>query len=293
MRQPRRGDANLAPTVDGRRGGFDQPRNGTRATQRVDHLFCESIHAMMYAIIGSSSQAKSSDYRDCDIRNNVPNGRMALQSRLQPEAADIFRRLDDLGLKQRDLAKVLGLEDNKISKAKAGERQFKAGEVLRAKEWLDAIERRGGFVVTADIPEADPESAYVPVEVLPTFAGMGGGGNGDGDREVALIPRALIVDVLRGSPADFLLINVRGDSMEPDFRHGDQILIDKRDTSPAQPGPFALWDGDWGEFVVKNVERARSGEVRIFSSNPKYSAESAPAEHTRIIGRPVWFGRRL
>lgn len=139
----------------------------------------------------------------------------------------------------------------------------------------------------------DSEIAYVPVEVLPTYGGMGGGGTGDGDRETALIPRALVVDVLRGQPKDFLLVNVRGDSMEPDFRHGDQILIDKRDVSPAQPGPFALWDGEWGEYVVKNVERSRSGEVRIFSSNPKYSSEKEPAENTRIIGRPVWFGRRL
>ena len=81
--------------------------------------------------------------------------------------------------------------------------------------------------------------------------------------------------------------------MEPDFHHGDQLLIDKRDVSPAQPGYFALWDGEWGEYVVKNVERSRVGEVRIFSSNPKYSAEQVQTETTRIIGRPVWFGRRL
>lgn len=254
---------------------------------------CFGVHARQYAIIGSSAQAKTSDHRNCDIRNNVDKGLMGMESRLRPEAAEIFRRLESLGLKQRDLAQVLGIEENKISKAKAGERQFKAGEVLKAMEWFDAIERRGGFVVTSDVPEADPQSDYVSVEVLPTYAGMGGGGTGDGDREVALIPRALIVDVLRGAPRDFLLINVRGDSMEPDFRHGDQILVDKRDTSPAQPGPFALWDGEWGEYVVKNVERSRSGEVRIFSSNPKYSSEAAPAEQTRIIGRPVWFGRRL
>lgn len=254
---------------------------------------CFGVHALHYPIIGSKSQAKTSDHRNCDIRKNVDNGCMEAESHLRPVVAEIFRRLDGLGLKQRDLADALGIEENKISKARNGDRQFKADEVLKANAWFDAIERRRGFLVTSDIPEADPHSEYVPVEVLPTYAGMGGGGNGDGDREIALIPRALIIDVLRGSPHDFLLINVRGDSMEPDFRHGDQILVDKRDTSPAQPGPFALWDGEWGEYVVKNVERSRSGEVRIFSSNPKYSSESAPAEQTRIIGRPVWFGRRI
>lgn len=207
---------------------------------------------------------------------------------LRPEVADIFDRLDRLGLKQRALADVIGIEENKISKTRKGERQFKAAELLRAQAWLTDHEQ--GKAVE---PVADPNVEYVEVEVLPTYAGMGGGGTGEGDREVALIPRTLIVDLLRGAPADFLLINVRGDSMEPDFRHGDQILIDKRDTSPAQPGPFALWDGEWGEYVVKNVERSRAGEVRIFSTNQKYQAENAEAETTRIIGRPVWFGRRL
>lgn len=209
---------------------------------------------------------------------------------LRPEVADIFARLDALHLTQRALASVLGIEENKISKVRKGERQFKAAELLKAQAWLAEAER---FPDGEPDPSEAIETDYVPVEVLPTYAGMGGGGTGEGDREIALVPRALVVDILRGQPQDFLLINVRGDSMEPDFRHGDQLLVDRRDMSPAQPGPFALWDGEWGEYVVKNVERARSGEVRVFSSNPKYSTESAPAETTRIIGRPVWFGRRL
>lgn len=150
-----------------------------------------------------------------------------------------------------------------------------------------------GFALSADQPVDDPDRDYLPIEVLPTYAGAGGGGTGDADREIALVPRALIEDVLRGSASDFLLINIRGDSMEPNFRHGDQLLVDCRDVSPAQPGPFALWDGEWGEYVVKNVERVGNGDVRIFSSNEKYSPSIVQSEHTRIIGRPVWFGRRL
>lgn len=210
----------------------------------------------------------------------------------QPEAVAILRRLDSLEISQRELAEVLEIEENKVSKVRSGQRLFKAGEVLRANVWLDDREARR-HIPQADQPVPASEQSYVPVEVLPTYAGMGGGGTGDGDRITALVPRALIVDQLKGRPDDFLLIDVRGDSMEPDFRHGDQILVDKRDTSPAQPGPFALWDGDWGEYVVKNVERSRSGMVRVFSTNQKYSQEAAGAEETRIIGRPVWFGRRL
>ncbi len=217
----------------------------------------------------------------------------------QAEAVDILSRLDTLGLSQRDLADVLEIEENKVSKVRGGERRFNATEVLIAREWLETQTRelqafgQGKGRKTPDLPVVDPQQDYEAVEILPTFGGAGGGGSGDADRGTALVPRALIRDVLRGKPTDFLVINVRGDSMEPDFRHGDQLLIDKRDNSPAQPGPFALWDGEWGEYVVKNVERSQAGEVRIFSSNTKYSDSVAESEQTRIIGRPVWFGRRL
>lgn len=277
--------------MDGRDGSLDQLSDGRCAAEMFQNSASFSIHETKYAIIGSLSQAPICDNRHCENHRAVPNGRMA---ELRPETRDIFLRLESRGLTQRELADELGIDENKVSKVKSGIRQFKGAEMLKAVEWLDRIERgEEGIHNQPDLPLVDPGIEYVPVEVLPTFGGMGGGGNGDGDVEIALIPRALIVDVLRGQPSDFLLINVRGDSMEPDFHHGDQILIDRRDTSPAQPGPFALWDGEWGEYVVKNVERSRSGEVRIFSSNGKYSAESAPAESTRIIGRPVWFGRRL
>jgi SOS-response transcriptional repressor LexA len=81
--------------------------------------------------------------------------------------------------------------------------------------------------------------------------------------------------------------------MAPDFFQDDELLCDKRDTSPVQPGPFALYDADEEAIVVKNVEKLPGGRVRIFSSNPKYSPAEVDRAETKIIGRPVWCGRRL
>ena len=108
-----------------------------------------------------------------------------------------------------------------------------------------------------------------------------------------MVPRRLVVDELRASPKDLLLIEVRGDSMEPDFWHGDQILIDRRDRNPIQPGPFALWDGE--AYVIKLVERVpgQRGVYRVFSVNERYSAYEIEDGEQVIMGRPVWFGRRL
>lgn len=259
----------------------------------IDHGFGFIAHNQDYAIIGSQSQAITCDIRHCDSRNTAPNRRMAERSVIQLEAEEIFDRLEALSLKQRELAGVLDLEENKITKVKSGIRRFTATEVAKANAWLDSVQGRGGYREETDTPDVDPQLGYLAVEILPSFAGMGGGGTGEGDYGQALVPRSLIEDELRAKPSDVLLIEARGASMEPDFHHGDQILIDKRDTNPVQPGAFALWDGDG--YVVKLIERVpmQPGKYRVFSANGRFSAYEVDAEQIKIMGRPVWFGRRL
>jgi phage repressor protein C with HTH and peptisase S24 domain len=226
----------------------------------------------------------------------VCNARVAERGTQQPEAVEIFDRLDALGLKQRDLARALNIEENKVSKVKGGERLFKAGEVLKAREWLTNVERNRSAGIREsepDLPVVPTELAYVPIDIMPTYAGMGGGGTGEGEVERALVPRYLIESVFRGRPSDFVIIRTRGDSMYPDFEHDDELLVDKRDTNPIQPGPFAVWDAEDQAYVVKNVEKLPGGRFRIFSTNPKYTPSEISREETHIIGRPVWYGRRL
>lgn len=205
---------------------------------------------------------------------------------------DIQRRMDALGINQTDLAKAIGLTPDKVNKVFGGKRQWKVPELAKVNEVLARAESNGGAVLPDLIPN-EPSRDYVPVDVLPSYAGMGGGGTGEGDLEQALIPRVLVEDELRAKPTDLLLIEARGDSMMPDFMHGDQILIDKRDKNPVQPGAFALWDGDG--YVVKLVERVprERGRYRIFSANERFSAYEVEEEEITIMGRPVWFGRRL
>lgn len=149
------------------------------------------------------------------------------------------------------------------------------------------------FRAMPDMPPSVEQIGYVSVDVLPTFAGMGGGGTGDDDPERALVPRRLIEDELNGHPQDFRIIRVRGNSMEPLFYQGDELLIDLRDRNPIQPGPFALLDGD--AYFVKLVERAagKRGWYRVSSKNPDYSDDLVEETETTIMGRPVWFSRRL
>lgn len=134
----------------------------------------------------------------------------------------------------------------------------------------------------------------VMVELLPTIVGAGGGGTGDGDYRSVAFSRGLIEEELRVDPNDLLAVIVEGDSMKPEFLPGDQLLIDRRKTSIAQPGAFCLWDGDG--YVIKYLEKVYASDpplIHVMSENPRYSASKRLADEIQVMGRVIWFGRRV
>lgn len=134
----------------------------------------------------------------------------------------------------------------------------------------------------------------VMVEQLPTTVGAGGGGLGVGDYKSVPVSRVLVEWELRVTPDDLLSVEVEGDSMAPEFLPGDQLLINKRKVSLAQPGAFCLWDGDG--YVIKYLEKIYESEpllVRVMSRNERYRTVELPVDEIRIMGRVVWVGRRV
>lgn len=106
-----------------------------------------------------------------------------------------------------------------------------------------------------------------------------------------------IRSTLHVSPSDLSLVHVEGDSMEPDLRAGDIILIDHTDTTARREGFYVIRLED--ALLVKQVQRLPGGVLKLSSRNPTYEPISLqlPAIQTdgkyAIIGRVVWACRRL
>lgn len=176
--------------------------------------------------------------------------------------------------------------------------KFERGDTKRLPAWTRFIADALG--ASDDETKEDPYlssgliDTMVGVRRLPTFAGLGPGGTGEGDEDVVLFSRDLIERELRADPDVLLAMLAEGNSMEPDFQGGDQILVDIRRKSIAQPGAFCLWDGDG--HVIKYLEKVPGSDppkVRIIPRNSMYDPYEALAEEIAVVGRVVWFGRRV
>lgn len=105
-------------------------------------------------------------------------------------------------------------------------------------------------------------------------------------------PLAWLRHELKARPADLRIVTIDGDSMEPVLMSGDKVLVDLSRTVPSPPGIFVLDDGMG--LLAKQLERLPNTErLSIRSANPRYDSYERPAEEVTIIGRVVWFARRL
>ena len=138
---------------------------------------------------------------------------------------------------------------------------------------------------------------------------MGGGGeaavsyspDGSGGMAIAddvkgnwFLPSEYLRSELSVSPAAARIIEVQGDSMTPTLHSGDRVMIDTNDQRPSPPGIFALWDGIG--VVVKRLEHVPNSDpplLRISSDNEKHCEYQRTFEEVNIIGRVIWYGRRV
>jgi len=96
---------------------------------------------------------------------------------------------------------------------------------------------------------------------------------------------------LKGRPDDMVLMEVSGDSMEPELRNGDTVLINQGQVDVLAGKVYAVGIED--TVVVKQVER-RPGALILRSSNPAYEPMEIDmrgdlADTVRIIGRVIWW----
>ncbi|MFT8896301.1 MAG: LexA family transcriptional regulator [Acetobacter sp.] len=208
--------------------------------------------------------------------------------------------MDQHGIQNSEVAARFGISSQAVSQWRSGNTMPSAARIEQVRKY---IEERVAAVTrietaTPDLPAAErriPED-YLPVPTIDIRAGAGGGGIIDGAYlgPPRYFESGFIENELRASPTDLCLLEIEGQSMEPLLRHGDTVLVDRRKSNPSMEGIFVLFDGDG--VVCKWVERVHGAEIptiRLRSENERFSPYEVEADRCRVLGRVVWFARRL
>lgn len=106
--------------------------------------------------------------------------------------------------------------------------------------------------------------------------------------------RSWVKNTLHASPESLRIIFVKGDSMYPTLADNDMVLIDTSRKDPSPPGIFVLFDGIGP--VVKRVEyvsKPSESKLRIISDNNQYTSYERDINEVSVIGRVVWFSRKM
>lgn len=95
----------------------------------------------------------------------------------------------------------------------------------------------------------------------------------------------------KGNSADMVLMEVYGNSMEPELKEGDIVLLDQSRQNILAGGIYAVGVED--TVMVKRVEK-RPGQVVLHSDNKDYSPiylGGDELENVRVLGQVVWVSR--
>ncbi|MET1756758.1 S24 family peptidase [Novosphingobium sp. RD2P27] len=85
-------------------------------------------------------------------------------------------------------------------------------------------------------------------------------------------------------------IAVRGDSMEPTLRDGDEILVDRNRRSLRDGIHVVRLDG---ALLVKRLDTSRPDRIALLSDNTAYPPIECAPDQLDLIGRVVWKSGRL
>lgn len=94
------------------------------------------------------------------------------------------------------------------------------------------------------------------------------------------------------NPARCVLLTVKGDSMDPSFRDGDLVMLDRDKTEIDNGKPYILTDID-GDTKLKRIHVLGRAGLVLVSDNAAHPPElrnGADAERVKVLGRVVWSG---
>jgi len=252
------------------------------------------------------------------MENNVPSQEQTMSEQAK-NPKDILARMKQAAQCPSDaaLAAFLGITHQALSRARSNDKVPSAWIPLVAEktgvstDWLffgrgsmypEASSAAGtNQTPSPSLPPLNIRTTYdaekADLVLLPLVAARLAAGSGSLENGGELVGHfAFRSDWVyrRGNPEMMVLMRVTGDSMEPEIRHGDMVLIDRGKTQIYGHALYAVGVND--EIYIKEVETLPGQLLVLRSLNSRYNPIEVDlrgdlADSVRIIGRIIWWCR--
>lgn len=216
-----------------------------------------------------------------------------------PFAEAITRALHAAEMDQSALARLVGVSSQAVNQWCRGETQPRGKRLEKIAQVLgvpvasllghDSEPPRPGN--NSEVISSKDGIADLIIKEVDIAAGAGNPTYADPYNEVTaekwVIPRKFLSSFVKDTE-NLRIISVSGESMSPEYKHGDKVLVDISHKTPSPPGVYVVWDG-YG-VVIKRLE-ALAGKnppsIRLSSANTLYADYECSAEDLIVFGKVV------
>jgi len=195
---------------------------------------------------------------------------------------------------QRELASLLGVKGPAISQAK------KRKVIPRA--WITEISEKMNLIPEW-IKTGNGEKYFDKLydsnhsfEVIPKVKARLSAGDGSFDVNQKISEYYSFQTIWlrkKGNPENMVLMDIAGNSMEPELKNGDTVLVDRSKREILAGAIYAVGVED--TVLIKRVEKLPDKLVLI-SDNEKYSPTYITGDdinRVRILGKVIWICREI
>lgn len=151
----------------------------------------------------------------------------------------------------------------------------------------------GSAPVHVEPGEAGPDgSKLIPVYDVAASAGFGSLVDYEAQTHSLAFPPDYLRTLTSSSPQNLAIIAVKGESMEPTLLDNDIVLVDMSKRHMGFEGMFVIRQNE--TLLVKRASMAaKKGFVKLLSDNQMYPPIDAELAEIEVIGKVLWYGRKV